>query len=166
MLVGLRQGAVGGSAIEFWLPPGDVNTTSACGKDDPPCDNNHNITDSQFFERLIRPLQPYTLGAVVWDQGERDTHCFSAPGTLLTHIKRYPCLERRLISSWSDRRACELRVFQESAHRHVQPPRRARASARGLLIVERDATVIGGLATKAPRRRTGACTGPARRRAA
>ena len=37
---------------------------------------------------------------MVWDQGERDKHCVSAPGTLLTHTKRYPCLERQLISTW------------------------------------------------------------------
>ena len=59
-------------------------------------------SDSMLFSDgkhlVIRPLQPYTLGAVVWDQGERDTHCFSAPGTLLTHTKRYPCLERQLMA--------------------------------------------------------------------
>ena len=97
--VGAIVGSVGGSAIEFWLPPGDVNTTSACGVDVPPCDTGgtKNISDSQFFERLIAPLAPYTVGSMLWDQGERDVHCFppTAP-----HISRYACLEKRLIASW------------------------------------------------------------------
>jgi hypothetical protein len=33
----------------------------------------------------------------VWDQGERDVHCF-APAT--NHTARYPCLERQLIKTW------------------------------------------------------------------
>ena len=97
--VGAIVGSVGGSAIEFWLPPGDVNTSAACGVDVPPCDTGgvKNISDSQFFERLIAPLAPYTVGSMVWDQGERDVHCFppAAP-----HIGRYACLEKRLITSW------------------------------------------------------------------
>ena len=104
--VGLIVGSVGGSPIEFWLPPGHVNSSSACGADEPPCDINNNITDSDFFNRLIKPFMPYTIGSMVWDQvravsrhfpaslssrpvahlpanspqGERDVHCF-APAT-------------------------------------------------------------------------------------
>lgn len=102
--IGLIVGSVGGSPIEVWLPPGDVNTSEACGIDDPPCDINNNLTDSIFYNRFIEPFAPYTLGAVVWDQGERDVHCF-APAT--NHTARYPCLERRLIDSWR-------RVFNSS----------------------------------------------------
>ena len=66
--VGLIVGSVGGSAIEFWLPTGHVNSSSACGADEPPCDINNNITDSDFFNRLIKPFMPYTIGSMIWDQ--------------------------------------------------------------------------------------------------
>ena len=96
--VGLAVGSVGGSAIELWLPPGDVNATgAACGVDDPPCDTTGNLTDSLFYNAHIAPLAPYTLGAVVWDQGERDVHCFGAANN---HTARYPCLQRELVRSW------------------------------------------------------------------
>ena len=54
--VGLLAGSVGGSPIEFWLPPGHVNDTAACGVDEPPCDPGgpNGYTDSEFFERLIQ----------------------------------------------------------------------------------------------------------------
>ena len=62
------------SPIEFWLPPSVVAT---CGQDTPPCDNGgqHHYNDSNFFEQLISPFMPYTLGWVLWDQAERDVHC-------------------------------------------------------------------------------------------
>eukprot|EP00039_Didymoeca_costata_P004263 m.72340 g.72340 ORF g.72340 m.72340 type:complete len:542 (-) comp12317_c0_seq1:86-1711(-) len=94
--VGLMTGSVGGSPIEFWLPEGHVNN-SICGIDNPPCDHNKNISDSQFFNGLIKPFVPYTVNTVVWDQGERDVHCF-APAT--NHTARYPCLEKELVKSW------------------------------------------------------------------
>lgn len=93
--IGLIKGSVGGSPIEFWLPPGHVNN-SICGVDDPPCDQKK-YSDSDFFNFYIKPFAPYTLGAVVWDQGERDVHCF-APAT--NHTAQYPCLENELIWSW------------------------------------------------------------------
>jgi hypothetical protein len=67
--VGLLAGAVGGSPIEFWLPSGHVNN-SVCGVDAPPCDagGRNNYTDSEFFQQLIFPFMPYTVGTVVWDQ--------------------------------------------------------------------------------------------------
>jgi hypothetical protein len=87
------------SPIEFWLPEGSVNTTAACGLDVPACDTEHNHTDSGFYDRLVRPLAPYTLGAMLWDQGERDVHCLT---TYINHTARYPCLERELIRSWRE----------------------------------------------------------------
>jgi hypothetical protein len=62
------------------LPKGHVNN-SVCGIDQPACDKGgaQNYTDSEFFERLISFFQPYTLGAVVWDQAERDVHCLPNP---------------------------------------------------------------------------------------
>jgi len=95
--IGLMKGSVGGSPIEFWLPPGHVNN-SMCGVDNPPCDQKK-YSDSAFYNIYIKPLVPYTLGAVIWDQGERDVHCF-APAT--NHTEQYPCLEQELIQSWRD----------------------------------------------------------------
>ena len=57
--VGLLVGSVGGSPIEFWLEPtapGANNTV--CGVDNPPCDTQHNTTDSGFFNQFIKPLMP------------------------------------------------------------------------------------------------------------
>ena len=45
----------------------------------------------------IEPLTPFTVGGVLWDQGERDVHCF-APAT--NHTGRYACLQRELVRSW------------------------------------------------------------------
>ena len=96
--VGAIVGSVGGSAIEFWIPKGDVNSTDACGVDaNPACDTNNNMSDSQFYNRIIEPYTPYTVGSMLWDQGERDVHCFPPA---LPHIARYPCLQKRLVTSW------------------------------------------------------------------
>eukprot|EP01052_Picozoa_sp_SAG31_P022030 SAG31_NODE_1733_length_7417_cov_1.994397_7_plen_358_part_00 len=103
--VGLIAGSVGGSPIEFWLPSGHVNTSKACGIDAPPCDSGgtQGYSDSEFFERLIQPFMPYTLGAVVWDQAERDVHCLPVNGAenpTENTIGRYACMEKELLSSW------------------------------------------------------------------
>ena len=101
--VGLLVGAVGGSPIEFWLPAGHVNN-SVCGLDEPPCDpgGKNNYTDSEFFGRLISFFQPYTLGAVVWDQAERDVHCLPSafPNAPENETARYSCMEKQLVDSW------------------------------------------------------------------
>jgi hypothetical protein len=80
--VGLIAGAVGGSPIEFWLPPGRVNSTAHCGVDTPPCDSGgaKGYRDSDFYNQLISPFAPYTIGSTVWDQGERDVHCLPQTG--------------------------------------------------------------------------------------
>ena len=103
--IGLITGAVGGSPIEFWLPPGHVNDTSACGRDDPPCDHGgtNGYHDSDFWEQLISPFAPYTVGTVIWDQGERDAHCLpQSNGSTVpeNHVSRYGCLLRSLVNSW------------------------------------------------------------------
>lgn len=92
--VGLIVGSVGGSPIEFWLPP---ESLGRCTPDMPACDTKNNHTDSGFFKQYIQPFQPYTIGSLVWDQGERDVHCF-APATNRTAA--YPCMERELVRSW------------------------------------------------------------------
>lgn len=101
--VGLIAGSVGGSPIEFWLPAGHVNN-SVCGVDNPPCDNGgkNNYTDSDFFEQLIFPFMPYTVGTVLWDQGERDVHCLpQTDGGVVPEntTSRYACMERELVKS-------------------------------------------------------------------
>ena len=101
--IGLIAGAVGGSPIEFWLPPGHVNDTAHCGLDAPPCDNNQKYRDSDFWDQLIKPFAPYTIGTAVWDQGERDVHCLPQPDHSTVpenHVARYGCMLRELVSSW------------------------------------------------------------------
>lgn len=39
---------------------------------------------------------PYTVGAFVWDQAERDVKCPVATAA-------YACMQRKLMSSWRDR---------------------------------------------------------------
>ena len=93
--IGLIAGSVGGSAIEIWLPKGVLGTT--CPSDiQTPCDTASNLTDSQFYDALILPFAPYTLGAVLWDQAERDVHCLNG----LNKTSQYPCMERALVSTW------------------------------------------------------------------
>jgi len=95
--IGLIAGSVGGSPIELWLPKGVLG--GACPADEPVCDSQGNLTDSQFYEGLVEPFAPYTLGGVLWDQGERDVHCF-APATNKT--AQYPCMQRELINTWRE----------------------------------------------------------------
>ena len=57
--VGLLVGSVGGSPIESWLEPtAPAANNTVCGIDNPPCDIEHNITDSGFFNQFIKPLMP------------------------------------------------------------------------------------------------------------
>jgi hypothetical protein len=96
--LGLIVAAVGGSPIEYWMPPmpgseppGYFN--NPCETDYPQCDNGKN--DTQFYTEYIHKLVPYTLGGVLWDQAERDVKCPVA-------LEAYPCMERYLISSWRE----------------------------------------------------------------
>ena len=107
--VGLMQTSVGGSPIEYWLPPNatfDVATTdgtsttktnsfpvnvNACERDVPQCDNQFN--DSYFFVDIVQQLVPHTFGSFVWDQAERDVKC-------PTSLAKYACMQRLLLSSW------------------------------------------------------------------
>lgn len=85
--VGLLQASVGGSPIEYWMP---VESIAKCETDEPRCDTKW--PDAAFYDTMVTALQPYTLGAIVWDQAERDHHC--------NHISVYSCLLRELASSW------------------------------------------------------------------
>jgi len=75
--VGLLQSSVGGSPIEYWLPPASGAhpplNVNACERDVPQCDNQYN--DSFFFTDIVQQLVPATVSAVVWDQAERDVKC-------------------------------------------------------------------------------------------
>ena len=92
--VGLIAGAVGGTPIEGWLPAGVLGAT--CPADTPPCGG---AADSALYASFIAPFAPYTLGALLWDQGERDVRCFS-PATNRT--AQYPCMERALATTWRE----------------------------------------------------------------
>eukprot|EP00756_Hemistasia_phaeocysticola_P014060 Hpha_TRINITY_DN15321_c0_g1::TRINITY_DN15321_c0_g1_i1::g.89631::m.89631/K05970/SIAE; sialate O-acetylesterase len=101
--LGLIVAAVGGSPIEYWIPPKDPSNPmkNPCENDTPQCDNQ--LTDSQFWgEYMTKMIAPgvsnvgYKIHLVVWDQAERDTKC---PKSLAA----YPCMQRYLISSWQQR---------------------------------------------------------------
>ena len=120
--VGLMAGAVGGSPIEFWLPRGHVNN-SLCGVDNPPCDTGgpHGYKDGDFFEQLIEPFQPFTVGHLLWDQAERDVHC----------------LPRRDGSPGPENRTgiCGRPRAQPPAPRAAHPPRRRMPAAPAHQVV-------------------------------
>ena len=59
-----------------------------------------NLSVSTFFNFFIAPLAPYTVGSMVWDQAERDVHCFAQPGDPYAETDHYACLEKELIRSW------------------------------------------------------------------
>ena len=90
--IGLMVTAVGGSPIEYWLPPedGKINENS-CERDIPQCDNKYN--DSFFFTDIVQQFTNARFGALIWDQAERDVKC---PVSLAS----YSCMQRLLINSW------------------------------------------------------------------
>jgi sialate O-acetylesterase len=57
--VGLIHAAVGGTAIELWMPRVLVPEVAGVRG-----------TPGEHFERMIRPLQPYSLRGALWYQGE------------------------------------------------------------------------------------------------
>jgi sialate O-acetylesterase len=65
--VGLLQASVSGSPIEYWL---SAETLAKCETDKPQC--KPGFPDSSFHDDQIVSLLPYTVGAIVWDQAERD----------------------------------------------------------------------------------------------
>ncbi len=92
--VGLIAGSVGGTPIEAWVPEGVLGPV--CPADAPPCGG---AADSALFNGLIAPFAPFAVGAVLFDQAERDVRCF-APATNRT--AQYPCMERALVGTWRD----------------------------------------------------------------
>jgi len=86
--VGLIEAAVGGSPIEYWISPEAI---AACEVDQPQCDSNKE--DSVFYHEQIVPNFPFALGAVVWDQAERDVKCPHS-------VAAYLCMQKQLVSTW------------------------------------------------------------------
>lgn len=91
--VGLMLAAVGGSPIEYWLPPSSKPNINKCEVDRPQCDRMYN--DSWFYTDIVSQYAPFTIGALVWDQAERDVKC-------PVSVAAYACMERELVSSWRD----------------------------------------------------------------
>ena len=91
--VGLMQASVGGSPIEYWLPPSGTVDRNACESDVPQCDNQYD--DSFFFSDIVSQLVPHTFGALVWDQAERDVKCPVSTAS-------YACMQRLLATSWRE----------------------------------------------------------------
>ena len=91
--VGLVTAAVGGSPIEYWLPPDSAGRPNAneCEIDRPQCDNQYN--DSTFFVDIIGQLSPFAIGSIVWDQAERDVKC-------PVSVAAYACMQRALVAGY------------------------------------------------------------------
>lgn len=85
--VGLLQASVSGSPIEYWLSP---ESLAKCETDKPQC--KPGFPDSSFHDDQIVSLLPYSVGAIVWDQAERDVNC--------NHQSTYACMQRELAQSW------------------------------------------------------------------
>merc|ERR1719409_2366967 len=68
--VGLMHIAVGGTPIEYWL---SAESIAKCEVDSPQCKDD--LKDSVYYDGMVSPLQPYTIGAFVWDQAEADLRC-------------------------------------------------------------------------------------------
>lgn len=115
MPIGLIEAAVGGSPIEYWLPPTGVTNTNPCEMDKPQCDTSFN--DSWFFVDIVQqltedppdtfPSKPglgFTYGALVWDQAERDVKC-------PTSLSQYACMQAYLTTSWRERFSAETTPF-------------------------------------------------------
>ena len=52
---------------------GEANNVNTCERDTPQCDDQYD--DSWFFVDIVEQFVPYTIGALVWDQAERDVKC-------------------------------------------------------------------------------------------
>eukprot|EP00045_Choanoeca_perplexa_P013183 m.147664 g.147664 ORF g.147664 m.147664 type:complete len:898 (-) comp16269_c0_seq2:996-3689(-) len=84
--------AEGGTCIESWMPRSTLNHAYDT------CVTKHavggNADASQLFNGMIHPIFPYSVRAMLWDQGECNTHYNSQ--------KEYSCLFTMMINSWRD----------------------------------------------------------------
>ncbi len=83
--VGLIMNAVGGHPIEAWLGPKEL---AACGIDS----DCGNAPSSKVWNDTLKPLQPYTVGTMIWDQGEADVSCH--------RVDQYVCMQTKLVESY------------------------------------------------------------------
>lgn len=97
--LGLIASTWGATPIEYWLPQTDPSDPdkNTCEVDEPQCvprfPTRGNVSDSAFFDQYVRPLAPYTVSALIWDQAERDVKCPKS-------LQAYACMQKLLIESW------------------------------------------------------------------
>jgi len=88
--VGLIMNAVGAHPIEHWLGPEQIR---ACLPDSQPlC--RASAPNSKGWASSIVPMQPFTIGTMLWDQGERNMNC--------NEVEPYPCLTQQLVLSYRE----------------------------------------------------------------
>jgi len=88
--VGLAMNAVGAHPIEHWLGPDQI---SVCLPDTQPlC--KESMPNSKGWSKSIVPMQPYTIGTMLWDQGEQNLNC--------NEVDQYPCLTKQLVQSYRE----------------------------------------------------------------
>lgn len=87
---GLIMAAIGGTAIELWIPA-PYDWISTC-KVTTPCGKVNSSEYSRCYNNTVSPNVPYTVRGMIWDQAEADVGC--------DHINLYPCLQKRLVKSW------------------------------------------------------------------
>jgi hypothetical protein len=88
--VGLIMNAVGAHPIEHWLGPDQIR---ACLPESQPlCKDN--MPNSKGWGKSIVPMQPFTIGTMLWDQGEQNINC--------AEEEYYPCLTEQLVTSYRE----------------------------------------------------------------
>lgn len=85
--VGLIMNAVGAHPIEHWLGPDQIK---ACVPDRPLC--RASAPNSKGWAKSIVPMQPFTIGTMLWDQGEQNFNC--------KETDAYACLTKQLVESY------------------------------------------------------------------
>jgi hypothetical protein len=85
--VGLAMNAVGAHPIEAWMGPDQLEKCGIVGD----CGN---APSSKIWSTSIVPMQPFTFGAMLWDQGEADIMC--------RREDAYPCMLGQLVGSYRE----------------------------------------------------------------
>lgn len=88
--VGLIMNAVGAHPIEHWLGPDQIR---ACLPESQPLCRD-TAPNSRGWSKSIVPMQPFTIGTMLWDQGEQNINC--------DEVADYPCLTRQLVQSYRE----------------------------------------------------------------
>lgn len=87
--VGLAENSMGAHSIETWL---NFESTKACGVTTP-CTEKQPI--GKIWSKTVTPMQPFTFGSMIFDQGEQNTHCMPDDREAV-----YPCLQAELVKSY------------------------------------------------------------------